>query len=159
MINPINTYVNTVIGVKFSNDSGIRWKKAPLSNAPADKATKESSIFFSSFSLHHKENIPTKDIRLLIKVASIIINSMCILLIKIYWGVVYKIICFLDVHVNNVCKRLNKYPVNIIAKVTIPKNIAINFNFIALLNITASGRLNAAVAIIKAKAVPNGIPF
>ena len=40
-----------------------------------------------------------------------------------------------------------------------PKNIASNFRFIARLNIIASGRLNAAVAIIKARAVPRGTPF
>ena len=46
-----------------------------------------------------------------------------------------------------------------IANATIPKNIAISFNFIALLKITASGKLRAAVAIINARAVPNGTPF
>ena len=40
-----------------------------------------------------------------------------------------------------------------------PKKMAMSFNFIALLNRIASGRLRAAVAIIKAKAVPSGIPF
>ena len=47
----------------------------------------------------------------------------------------------------------------IIATVVTPKKIAINCSFIALLKITASGKLNAAVAIIKANAVPNGTPF
>ena len=57
------------------------------------------------------------------------------------------------------CRALNRYPVNIIPKVTIPKNIAISFSFIALLRIIASGKLSADMAIIKARAVPIGIPF
>ena len=46
-----------------------------------------------------------------------------------------------------------------IATAVTPKKIAINCSFIALLKITASGKLKAAVAIIKANAVPNGTPF
>ncbi len=46
-----------------------------------------------------------------------------------------------------------------IATVVTPKKIAINCSLIALLKITASGKLRAAVAIIKANAVPNGTPF
>lgn len=42
---------------------------------------------------------------------------------------------------------------------TIAKKIAINLNFIALLSMTASGRLNADVAIINDITVPIGIPF
>jgi len=45
------------------------------------------------------------------------------------------------------------------AKVVIQKNMAINFNFITLRSIIASGKLKAATAIIKASAVPNGKPF
>jgi hypothetical protein len=45
------------------------------------------------------------------------------------------------------------------AKVVMPKKIAINFNFIALLNMIASGKLNAATAIMNANAVPRGKPF
>ena len=45
------------------------------------------------------------------------------------------------------------------AIVVIPKNIAISCSFIALLKIIASGKLKAAVAIIKAKAVPKGTPL
>jgi hypothetical protein len=45
------------------------------------------------------------------------------------------------------------------AKVVTPKKIAINFSFIALLSMIASGKLNAATAIINAKAVPSGKPF
>ena len=45
------------------------------------------------------------------------------------------------------------------ATVVTPKKIAINCSFIARLKITASGKLKAAVAIIKANAVPNGTPF
>ena len=45
------------------------------------------------------------------------------------------------------------------AAVVTPKKIAISFNFITRLSITASGKLSAAVAIIKARAVPRGIPF
>lgn len=48
---------------------------------------------------------------------------------------------------------------NIVARVVIPKKMAINFGFIARRSIMASGRLNAATAIIKAKAVPKGNPF
>ncbi len=81
MIKPINRYVNAAVGVKYSNVSGIRWKKAPLNNAPADKATKDITIFFNSFSLHQREKIPTKEIRLFIKVANIIKDSMCILIV------------------------------------------------------------------------------
>ena len=44
-------------------------------------------------------------------------------------------------------------------KVVMPKKMAINFSFMALLSMIASGRLNAATAIIKAKAVPRGRPF
>ena len=55
--------------------------------------------------------------------------------------------------------KLNKYPVIIIEIPTIPKNIAINFNFIARLSITISGKLRAEVDIINARAVPSGIPF
>jgi len=39
------------------------------------------------------------------------------------------------------------------------KNIRINFKCIALLSIIASGRLRAATAIMKDKAVPRGNPF
>ena len=45
------------------------------------------------------------------------------------------------------------------AVVVIPKKAAISCNLIALRSIIASGKLKAATAIIKAKAVPNGIPF
>ncbi len=40
-----------------------------------------------------------------------------------------------------------------------PKNIKINFNFIARLSMTASGKLRAVMAIINARAVPSGMPF
>jgi len=39
-----------------------------------------------------------------------------------------------------------------------PKNANIKLSFMARLNIIASGRLNADTAIIKAKAVPKGMP-
>ena len=42
---------------------------------------------------------------------------------------------------------------------TVPKNTSIIFNFITLLSITASGKLNAAVAIMNASAVPTGTPL
>lgn len=101
MIKPINRYVNVAIEVKCSNVSGIRWKKAPLNNAPADNATKESTIFFNSFSLHHREKIPTNDTRLFIRVARIIKDSMCIFLIRVVLSI-YKIICFLEKDVEEV---------------------------------------------------------
>lgn len=66
---------------------------------------------------------------------------------------------YLNFPYNRICNKLKRYPVKIIAKVTTPKNIKINFSFIALLKIIASGKLNAAVAIMKAKAVPKGTPF
>ena len=40
-----------------------------------------------------------------------------------------------------------------------PKNIAIRGSFIARRSMTASGRLRAAKAIMKASAVPKGIPL
>ena len=39
--------------------------------------------------------------------------------------------------------KLNKYPVIMMDIPTIPKNIAINFNFIARFSITISGKLRA----------------
>ena len=45
------------------------------------------------------------------------------------------------------------------AIVVTKKNKARSGNFIALLRIIASGKLRAAVAIIKAKAVPRGTPL
>ena len=42
---------------------------------------------------------------------------------------------------------------------TIPKKIPINFNFMALLKMMASGRLSAETAIMNARAVPNGTPL
>ena len=47
----------------------------------------------------------------------------------------------------------------IIPKVVMVKKMTINFSFIALLSMIASGRLNAATAIMNAKAVPKGTPF
>ena len=46
-----------------------------------------------------------------------------------------------------------------IAKATMPKNINKSFNFIILFKIKASGKESPTVAIIKAKAVPIGIPL
>lgn len=43
--------------------------------------------------------------------------------------------------------------------VTTPKNIRTNFRFIMPFSITPSGKLKPAIAIIKANAVPIGIPF
>jgi hypothetical protein len=43
--------------------------------------------------------------------------------------------------------------------VVMPKKIIISFSFIVRLSITASGKLNAATAIINARAVPRGNPF
>ena len=40
-----------------------------------------------------------------------------------------------------------------------PKKTAIKCNFIARRKITASGKLKAAIAIIKERAVPKGNPF
>ena len=54
---------------------------------------------------------------------------------------------------------LNKYPNIIMLKVTIPKNIKSNFNFIIFFNIKASGKESPTVDIIKAKAVPRGTPL
>ena len=44
-------------------------------------------------------------------------------------------------------------------KVTTPKKIAINFQVITFLSIVASGIESPTTAIIKAMAVPIGIPF
>lgn len=46
-----------------------------------------------------------------------------------------------------------------IAMVVIPKKAAINESFMVRLKIIASGILRAAIAIMKARAVPSGIPF
>ena len=42
---------------------------------------------------------------------------------------------------------------------TTAKNIRISFNFITPFSMTPSGKLNPAIAIMKASAVPIGIPF
>lgn len=54
---------------------------------------------------------------------------------------------------------LNIYPINIIPRVVIPKNIANNFQLIAFFKINASGMENVTVAVMKANAVPSGTPL
>ena len=54
---------------------------------------------------------------------------------------------------------LNRYPITKILIPTMVKNVIINFVFIIFFSITASGRDNAAEAIINASAVPIGKPF
>ena len=55
--------------------------------------------------------------------------------------------------------RLNKYPEKIINNVIVPKNTPIRRHFITFLRSVASGKDNPTTAIIKAKAVPTGIPL
>jgi len=54
-INPIIKYVKTCIASRCSNDSGSKWKNAPLNNAPAENATNTYIIFLNNFSLNNKE--------------------------------------------------------------------------------------------------------
>lgn len=55
--------------------------------------------------------------------------------------------------------RLNKYPERIIHRVTTPKKIVINFKVITFFKSIASGKESPTTPIIKAIAVPKGIPF
>ena len=55
--------------------------------------------------------------------------------------------------------KLNKYPEMIMSSVTTPKKIPINRQVITFFNIVASGIDKPITAIIKAMAVPSGIPL
>ena len=52
--------------------SGIKCKKAPPNNTPADKETRVSNIFFKIFSFKVRVKIPIKEIRLRRKVLRMI---------------------------------------------------------------------------------------
>ena len=54
---------------------------------------------------------------------------------------------------------LNKYPEIIMQSVTTPKKIAMSFNVITFFRSIASGNDKPTTPIIKAIAVPNGIPL
>ena len=54
---------------------------------------------------------------------------------------------------------LNKYPDIIIQSVTTPKNMAMSFRVITFFKSIASGNDKPTTPIIKAIAVPNGIPL
>ena len=54
---------------------------------------------------------------------------------------------------------LNKYPEMIIQSVTTPKKMAISLKVITFFKSIASGNDNPTTPIIKAIAVPNGIPL
>ena len=54
---------------------------------------------------------------------------------------------------------LNKYPDMMIQSVTTPKNMAISFKVITFFNSITSGNDKPTTPIIKAIAVPNGIPL
>ena len=54
---------------------------------------------------------------------------------------------------------LNKYPEMIMHSVTTPKNIAMSLKVITFFNSIASGNDSPTTPIIKAMAVPNGIPL
>ena len=59
----------------------------------------------------------------------------------------------------NLCKKLKKYPTQIIPTTQIPIKIPNNFGFTALLSITRDGKLKVVTAIIKLKTTPNKAPF
>ena len=54
---------------------------------------------------------------------------------------------------------LNKYPEMMMQSVTTPKKITISFKVITFFKSIASGNDNPTTPIIKAIAVPKGIPF
>lgn len=62
-----------------TRDSGSKCKKAPPIKVPAENATKKSSILFNTFSLRKSVKAPTKEIRLIRKVAMIIKNRVYII--------------------------------------------------------------------------------
>ena len=55
--------------------------------------------------------------------------------------------------------RLNRYPEMMMQSVTTLKKIAMSFKVITFFRSIASGKERPTTAIIKAIAVPNGIPF
>jgi len=71
-MNPPKTKAKTSIASKLSKDSGNKWKKAPLSKAPAENATRTKTTLFKVFSLTHNEKTPAKETKPSIKVARII---------------------------------------------------------------------------------------
>ena len=54
---------------------------------------------------------------------------------------------------------LNKYPEMMMQSVTTPKKMAMSFIVITFFNSIASGKERPTIPIIKAIAVPNGIPL
>lgn len=60
----------------FSTASGNKCKKAPPNKAPVEKATRKSEIFRNLLSLIEKPTTPTKENRLIIKVAIMEYNKV-----------------------------------------------------------------------------------